>query len=65
MGNNYEFNIIEQLDEGDRYKIKYFIKLLIQQEKYNKLKKEIQSRRKEIEHGEVLTHDEIWTNLDV
>ena len=65
MGNNYEFNIIEQLDEGDRYKIRYFIKLLIQQEKYNKLKKEIQSRRKEIEHGEVLTHDEIWTNLDV
>lgn len=62
MGNN---NIIEQLDEGDRYKIKYFIKLLIQQEKYNKLKKEIQSRRKEIEHGEVLTHHEIWTNLDV
>ena len=65
MGNDYEFNIIEQLDEGDRYKIRYFIKLLIQQEKYNKLKKEIQSRRKEIEHGEVLTHDEIWTNLDV
>ncbi len=65
MGNNYEFNIIEQLDEGDRYKIRYFIKLLIQQEKYNKLKKEIQSRRKEIEHGEVLTHDEIWTKLDV
>ena len=65
MGNDYEFNIIEQLDEGDRYKIRYFIKLLIQQEKYNKLKKKIQSRRKEIEHGEVLTHDEIWTNLDV
>ncbi len=65
MKNSYEFNIIEMLDEEDKYKIKYFIQLLIRQEKYNKLKEEIQSRKKEIAQGEILTHDEIWNHLDV
>ena len=65
MKNRHEFNMLEQLDDDDKYKIKYFIKLLIQQAKYTKLKEEIQSRREEIERGEVLTHDDIWTNLDV
>lgn len=65
MKNSYEFNIIEQLDDDDKYKIKYFIQLLMRQEKYNKLKEEIQTRKKEIIQGEVLTHDEIWTHLDV
>ena len=65
MKNSYEFNIIERLDDDDRYKIKYFIQLLIRQEKYNKLKEEIRSRRKEITQGEILTHDDIWTHLDV
>ena len=65
MKNSYEFNIIERLDDDDRYKIKYFIQLLMRQEKYNKLKEEIRSRRKEITQGEILTHDDIWTHLDV
>ncbi len=65
MKNSCEFNIIDRLDEGDKYKVKYFIQLLIRQEKYNKLKEEIQSRRKEIAQGEILSHDEIWNHLDV
>ena len=65
MNNRYEFNMLEILDDEDKYKIKYFIQLLIQQEKYNKLKDEIRSRRKEIAQGETLTHDELWTSLDV
>ncbi len=65
MENSCEFNIIDRLDEDDKYKVKYFIQLLIRQEKYNKLKEEIQSRRKEIAQGEILSHDEIWNHLDV
>ena len=57
--------MIEQLDDDDRYKIKYFIQLLVRQEKYNKLIEEIRSRKKEIAQGEILTHDDIWTHLDV
>ena len=48
MKNSYDFNIIERLDDDDRYKIQYFVQLLMRQEKYNKLKEEIRSRRKEI-----------------
>ena len=65
MKNRYEFNILEKLDNEDKYKIKYFIRLLVQQEKYNKLKDEIRSRRKEVAQDETLTHDELWTSLDV
>jgi hypothetical protein len=65
MKNRYEFNILEKLDNEDKYKIKYFIRLLVQQEKYNNLKDEIRSRRKEIAQDETLTHDELWTSLDV
>jgi hypothetical protein len=65
MKNRYEFKILEKLDDEDKYKIKYFIRLLVQQEKYNNLKDEIRSRRKEIAQGETLTHDELWASLDV
>ena len=65
MKNIHEFSILEQLDDDDKYKIKYFIKLLMQQTKYNKLKDDIQARREEISKGETLTHDEIWNHLDV
>jgi len=65
MENRHEFNMLERLDDDDKYKIKYFIQLLMQQAKYNKLKEEIRSRREEIAQGETLTHDEIWTHLDV
>jgi hypothetical protein len=65
MKNRYEFKILEKLDNEDKYKIKYFIRLLVQREKYNNLKDEIRSRRKEIAQGETLTHDELWASLDV
>ena len=65
MKNTYEFTVLERLDDDDKYKIKYFIQLLMQQTKYKKLKEEIRARREEISKGETLTHDEIWTHLDV
>ncbi len=64
MKNINEFSVLERLDD-DKYKIKYFIQLLMQQTKYKKLKEEIQARREEISRGEILTHDEIWNHLDV
>ena len=65
MENSYEFSMLEILDDEDKYKIKYFIQLLIQQEKYNKSKDEIRSGRKKMAQGETLTHDEFWASLDV
>ncbi len=57
--------ILEKLDRTDQEKLLYFAKLLLKQEKYRKLKEEIEDRKKEIERGEIFTHDEIWNKLDV
>jgi predicted transcriptional regulator len=56
---------IDRLDNEDKKKLDYFARLLIQQSKYRHLKTSISQRRKEIENGEVLEHDEIWKSLDV
>ncbi len=55
-----ELNKLDNLDQEDREKIEYFIKLLMNQNKYKKLQKEIEERRNEIKNGEILSHDEIW-----
>ena len=65
MKNTHEFSVLERLDDDDKYKIKYFIQLLMQQTKYKRLQEELRARREEISKGETLTHDEIWTHLDV
>jgi len=57
--------ILSKLDPEDKEKIIYFAKILLRQEKYRKLKKEIEERKKEIEKGEILTHEEIWNKLNV
>ncbi len=51
---------IEILDEKDKEKLLKFAKELYKQKKYKKLREEIESRRKEIRQGNVLTHEEIW-----
>ena len=58
-------NILTKLDAEDREKIMYFANLLLKQKKYQKLKEEIEEREKEIERGEILTHEEIWEKLNV
>jgi len=58
-------NILEKLDKEDQEKIAYFLDLLLKQTKYKKLRAEISSKREEIKKGNVLTHDEIWDELDV
>ncbi len=65
MENIDELLLIEKLDKQDKEKVKYFLRLLLEQKKYNNLKKEISRRRKEISTGKILSHDEIWNKLDV
>ena len=60
-----EINIIEKLDQEDKEKVSYFIRLLLHQSKYQALKKEIALRREEIHQGQTLTHDAIWQNIHV
>ena len=58
-------NILTKLDAEDREKIMYFANLLLKHKKYQKLRKEIEEREKEIERGEIFTHEEIWEKLNV
>ncbi len=60
-----DIQLLEKLDEQDREKAVYFLKLLLEQEKYRKTKAELRERREEIQRGDVLTHEEIWSQLDV
>ncbi len=60
-----EFDVIEKLDGNDKQKIEYFIKLLLKQSKYRKLRDQIKRRKREINKGEILTHDELWKSLNV
>ena len=58
-------NILTKLDAEDREKIMYFANLLLKHKKYQKLREEIEEREKEIERGEIFTHEEIWEKLNV
>lgn len=55
----------EKLDREDQEKIAYFLKLLLEQSKYQKTRAEVQERREEIERGDTLTHEEIWSHRGV
>jgi len=54
-------DVINNLQKEDQKKISYFVNLLLKEEKYKKLRKEISLRKKEIKKRNVLTHDEIWS----
>ena len=58
-------DIINRLEDDDKGKIEYFVTLLIHQSKYRVLKKEIQERRKEIQAGEIIKHNDIWNKMNV
>jgi hypothetical protein len=60
-----DMNILEKLDRDDKERVFYFIRLLVSQSKYRKLKEEISMRREEIKKGEILTHEDIWNKIDV
>jgi mRNA-degrading endonuclease RelE of RelBE toxin-antitoxin system len=56
-----DIQLLEKLDEQDREKAVYFLKLLLEQEKYRKTKAELRERSEEIQRGDVLTNEEIWS----
>jgi len=63
-----KMEVLEKLDREDREdreKVAYFVTLLVNQAKYRSLKEEIEKRRREVERGEVLEHEEIWKQLNV
>ena len=60
-----KMDIINRLKDEDKGKVEYFVNLLIHQSKYRVLKKEIEERRKEIQTGEVMTHNDIWDKMNV
>ena len=58
-------DIIENLNKEDKDKVSYFVRLLLNQCKYQAFKKEIGLRREEIQQGKTLTHEEIWDQMNV
>jgi len=63
--NTMVHKMLQKLDDNDKQKIHYFVNLLLKQSKYKRLQQELTNRRKEIANGEVLTHNEIWKDIDV
>ena len=53
-------NIINYLDEKDKSKVLFFAEVLFKHSKYEKLRVEIESRRKEIKTNQILSHDDFW-----
>jgi hypothetical protein len=58
-------NILERLDQEDKEKVSYFIRLLLNKSKYQLLKKELAERRKEVQTGETLSHEDLWKQMNV
>jgi len=56
--------IISLLDNDDKKSLSEFASILIKKNKYNRLRKEIEDRRTEITKGEVLSHEELWQDID-
>jgi len=60
-----EIGIIDRLDQEDKEKVSYFIRLLLTKSKYQRLKKEVADRREEIASGGILSHEDIWKQMNV
>lgn len=57
--------VVSLLSDEDKMKILELANILLKQNKYNKLRKEIEARRDEIKRGEVLSHEEVWRDRDI
>jgi len=55
--------IIPLLREEDKKKLSEFAAILLKQDKYTRLRKEIELRRAQIKKGEILSHEEIWQDI--
>ncbi len=55
--------MIHLLDDDDKSSLAEFVKLLLKKDKYKLLRKEIDSRRSEIARGDVLTHRDLWQDV--
>ena len=56
---------ISLLSDEDKDKILELACILLKQNKYNLLRKEIEARRYEIKRGEILSHEGIWQDRGV
>jgi sialic acid synthase SpsE len=57
--------VVSLLNGEDKKKILELANILLKQNKYNKLRKDIEARRDEIKRGEILSHEEVWQNRDI
>jgi len=55
--------IIPRLTDKDRELLYEFAKTLLKSDQYKSLREELEKRRKEIEKGQTLTHEEFWGEI--
>ena len=56
-------NTINYLDEKDKSKILFFAEVLFRHSKYEKLRTEIEVRRKEIRENNIISHENFWQDF--
>ncbi len=56
-------NIISLLDDEDKNMLSEFVKIILKKNKYNRLRREIEDRRTEVKKGEILSHEDIWQDI--
>ncbi|WP_161847706.1 hypothetical protein [Athalassotoga saccharophila] len=54
---------IDKLDDEDKEKLSFFVEELLKNEKYKKLREEIEDRREEIKTGHILSHKDFWDGV--
>ena len=52
-----------KLTSNDKILLERFAKLLLEKEKYKKVREDIEKRRKEVKEGKYLTHEEFWRDI--
>jgi pyrroloquinoline quinone (PQQ) biosynthesis protein C len=55
--------IIPRLTDKDRKLLYEFAKTLLKSDQYKSFREELEKRRKEIEKGQTLTHEELWGEI--
>ncbi|MBC2716534.1 MAG: hypothetical protein HF978_14610 [Desulfobacteraceae bacterium] len=58
-----KINIINYLDEKDKSKILFFAEVLFKHSKYEKLRTELEVRRKEIRESNIISHENFWQDF--
>ena len=56
-------NLVNCLDEKDKDKLLFFAEILFKHSKYEKVRDEIEQRRKEVRENHIISHRDFWQEI--